>query len=510
MSDPIRDIGSLSSRSEKPKGKRGRPRLQRSAQSQTERRRAQIRDAQRTYRLKKESAIQNLEQSVVLLQSTVNGFETLFRELYEEGIELAIKENNSGLMQLFAKAGVKFERIFAISKDPDSATRDMSLTASKHFNAHKAQEHYKSSTEANDNVIPDSFTNIGAPSIALSASPTETRNIESLGQPEIQPSQPANTSNGLIYGFPQDLIPGLNEIEDTSRLEMSSIKEPLDNIQMEQQQEIYQQQQQSQQQEQQQQQQSQQQQQQEWTTDLLGFRQNLGMFSNSESSSNSHSLLSPSRNNSWSSLLNSVDKSLNLTQPNNCTLFSCSSVTNNSTSSTTKTDDTCKNRKPLDMTNLSRSDLQKAAKKFLQSNDVIMRLPPDIRSSVKEQIFQMCLVRVLNLYIENRFRDLERIFNNEFQKHESYQIGRLLKSLHLVITYTYSTWTGRTDDDSLFPGYCSPASAEKYFYASQNAGNKIDKDKFVKMVSASLVYIGHLPRFALSDVQSAIVLATEL
>ena len=254
MSDPIRDIGSLSSRSEKPKGKRGRPRLQRSAQSQTERRRAQIRDAQRTYRLKKESAIQNLEQSVVLLQSTVNGFETLFRELYEEGVELAIKENNSGLMQLFAKAGVKFERIFAISKNPDSATHDMSLTASKHLNAHKAQEHYKSSTEAN-NVIPDSFTNIGAPSIALSASPTETRNTESLGQPEIQPSQPANTSNGLIYGFPQDLIPGLNEIEDTSRLEMSSIKEPLDNIQMEQQQEIYQQQQQSQQQQQQQQQQ---------------------------------------------------------------------------------------------------------------------------------------------------------------------------------------------------------------------------------------------------------------
>ena len=122
----------------------------------------------------------------------------------------------------------------------------------------------------------------------------------------------------------------------------------------------------------------------------------------------------------------------------------------------------------------------------------------------------MCLVRVLTLYIENRFRDLERIFNNEFQKHESYQIGRLLKSLHLVITYTYSTWAGRTDDDSLFPGYCSPASAEKYFYASQNSGNKIDKDKFVKMVSASLVYIGHLPRFALSDVQSAIVLATEL
>lgn len=80
--------------SPKPKSKRGRPRHERSLQSQTERRRAQVRHAQRTYRLRKESAIVSLQARIVLLETSLACIESLALHSYKVGLLLG-KDGNT-------------------------------------------------------------------------------------------------------------------------------------------------------------------------------------------------------------------------------------------------------------------------------------------------------------------------------------------------------------------------------------------------------------------------------
>lgn len=476
--------------SEKPKGKRGRPRLQRSVQYRTERRRAQIRDAQRTYRLKKESTIRFLEQRAVLFQSAVNGLQTLFQDLYEASMEIAIKNNNNELMQLFHKAGVKFEKIIAIIRDSDSSNSPRP-SFQRSLSTIKAPNSYQLPREANSNMVSTSFDSFDSPSV-----PTNQDTIpQYLDRSKHLPPSVALPSNGFTDNVPQELLTNINDTEDTSRLEMSSMKKPLENIYIEQQQ-----------------QKQNSSQPLQWQSESFESKLFPDFSFNFMNSNKLQSLPSYPQTNLNTPSLPYVDSAQTLSQlsmnpPLNFqstpkTLFGTTNTVPNTNIPPT-------NETYQDLVSVSRANLQREVKKFLSTSDIVMRLPENLRCSIKELIFQMCLVRVLTLYSENKFRELEFIFQNNFSKQEAYQIGRILRALQIGLTYTHSTWPGRTDDDSLFPGFCSPDSAEKYFYIAQKAGNRIEINKFVSLVSSNSLYIGHMPRFALSDIQSAIVLATE-
>lgn len=476
--------------SEKPKGKRGRPRLQRSVQYRTERRRAQVRDAQRTYRLKKESTIRCLEQRAVLFQSAVNGLQTLFQDLSEASMEIAIKNNNNELMQLFNKAGVKFEKIMAIIRDSDSKSSPRS-SFQRSFSNIKALNSYQLPMDANSNMFSTSFSSFDSSSV-----PTNQNTIpQFLDHSKDLPPSMAISSNGFTDSVPQELLTTVNDTEDTSLLEMSSMKKPLENIYI-----------------QQQQRKQKSSQPLQWQSESFENKP-FSDFGFNFINSNKPQYLPPSpQTNLNTPTLPYVDSAQTLPQSSISPPLNFQSTPKTFFGTTTTAPNMNippPNEDYQDLVSVSRANLQREVKKFLNTSDVVMRLPENLRSSIKELIFQMCLVRVLTLYSENKFCELELIFQNNFAKQEAYQIGRILRALQIGLTYTHSTWHGRTDDDSLFPGYCSPDSAEKYFYTAQKAGNRVNVNKFVSLVSSNSLYIGHMPRFALSEIQSAIVLATE-
>ncbi|KAK9373744.1 uncharacterized protein V1513DRAFT_139385 [Lipomyces chichibuensis] len=86
--------------------KRGRPRLI-AKHEKTDRRRAQIRDAQRTYRQKKDRTIMDLQSRINLLESTVEGMQSVFLDVYEHGVQVAMQHHNAKFVQTLAGGASK-------------------------------------------------------------------------------------------------------------------------------------------------------------------------------------------------------------------------------------------------------------------------------------------------------------------------------------------------------------------------------------------------------------------
>ncbi|KAJ8103680.1 hypothetical protein POJ06DRAFT_190731 [Lipomyces tetrasporus] len=97
------------------KRKRGRPRLI-SQHPRAEHRRAQIRDAQRTYRRKKEQTIADLRAQISKLQSAIDSMRQAFFELYNEGRRVGIRHHDLTFVETLTSVMVK---IMEISKEVD-------------------------------------------------------------------------------------------------------------------------------------------------------------------------------------------------------------------------------------------------------------------------------------------------------------------------------------------------------------------------------------------------------
>lgn len=507
---------------QKIKGKRGRPRLQRSLQSQTERRRAQVRDAQRTYRLKKESAINDLEKRVTSLQSAVSSMETLFRDLYEAGIEIAVRESNNNLMQIFAQAGMKFELLMSMieAESPDYAEGNSPSTSATTSSPHQAP---KWSPTNITNPLSRSMTSKTSSNVG-----NESAFNQSLPRDDSAPSPLVNPNSGFLDGFPQDLIPDPKQTSqrressknqdqaygaagNTSASSMSTMYKHLDK---------------------------------------LAIGQNQQDLPPWQPSNNTHlkipTSLNPPENQPleprWgyesnqsfagSSQVPATNSALNipselalheakLQQSNNFQLPSLGGQDANQSMKEISKDPLVPNSHeyyrevllPLftqnsDGTPLSRAQLQNSARILLKNIRKPAISDDKAHNTISELIFRQCLVNILEYYVTDRFKTLQRVFSNQFLKEEKYLIGRMIAGLRLDTTYNNSTWSGRVDDDSLFPGYASPGSVEEYFNAAENAGAKLDKEKFIKLVSAHSFSMGGMPRISYTDIQSAIVLST--
>ncbi|KAG5370134.1 hypothetical protein CJU90_1475 [Yarrowia sp. C11] len=114
----------------KKKNKRGRPRLQTSSAAQAERRRAQVRDAQRQYRQRRDNIVHELTARVEALEKVISCVESSFFEFYQRGVQVAVRESNDELMQLFAFAGIRIGGFLRMSNNTDpnqKLTADMVL-----------------------------------------------------------------------------------------------------------------------------------------------------------------------------------------------------------------------------------------------------------------------------------------------------------------------------------------------------------------------------------------------
>ncbi|KAI0016770.1 hypothetical protein F4780DRAFT_661996 [Xylariomycetidae sp. FL0641] len=114
--------------SDEPKRTRGRPRLDPKDESPQERRRTQIRLAQRAYRTRKETAISELEAEVKELKDTnhemVNAFQQLFDYAAQHGIPARLPEFGQKLEQCRGLVAKRTVELQSQKSDEDNPERD--------------------------------------------------------------------------------------------------------------------------------------------------------------------------------------------------------------------------------------------------------------------------------------------------------------------------------------------------------------------------------------------------
>jgi hypothetical protein len=93
------------------KSKRGRPRLDTHDQTAADRRRTQIRLAQRAYRHRKETTITGLKQKVAQIQSVVQQMNSKFFDLHDNVMDAGVLVGHPGLAAQFEKMASEFEEL---------------------------------------------------------------------------------------------------------------------------------------------------------------------------------------------------------------------------------------------------------------------------------------------------------------------------------------------------------------------------------------------------------------
>lgn len=436
----------------KAKNKRGRPRLNQSEKSQAERRRAQIRDAQKTYRLKKESAIQNLEKRVVLLQNAINSFEIMYRQLYMTGMELAVKANNRDFFQLFGRSGAIFEKILLMfSENGDFAkSKGSSLTVIK-INKH----------------LNDGISGFVSPHASKYSDEEYLCNSMSL-----ESTQSPYNANDKTNTF-------CDNYDDTKTFSSPIINSP-------------------------------------YTDSNIHFCPPLQPFKNYNEDSKFGNVRSTSNCPSITIIGTEPPMLLENTLHSSVPLTLSSPEQFDKNMEIVSPPEMAYKKHEFfftdfkDLFSIARDDLQSAALNFLRTYDPVLSLPIELRNSLPEIIFRNCLFRVIELYVSGRFDAIKGIFcKSDFEEHESFQVGRMLRALELDVTFTYTSWPGRIDDDSLYPNYCNSAGAARYVYEAEKSGIKINRKKFVELVTQIAIDFGGMPRFLIPNVQSSIMMATE-
>lgn len=467
-----------------------------------------MRLAQRTYRQKKDTAISDLHDQVTLLESILSGTEVIFRDLYELGIAAAVREGNHTMMQSFAAAGMKFERLMA--------KKESRPTHTSQTDTHLAGPRKAASEKGHDNSESDSTSTL--PNTAPLAASTASKSLS---------SSLTNPENGFIEGFPQDLISKHTEpdgrnsstsqyahaestlipksrktINFSSTNHNSSFLEnladttskaaallPLPSVDLLRNMQIptefaFQ------------------------PLDLEGsriteaeartpsylFGSHLSPMSSSEATPAASTSLSP--NFIGGSNTSNSSRLVSLLRPeimDNDFLLETSQMHAQET---------------LEDAVLERAELRRLAALLLDGTIKSAITVDSIPESIAEQIFRLCLLYLLDCYVKERYKELERVFSKEFRKNERLNMARVITSVRLGLRCTNYDRLDRVDDDSLFPGYCSPFSVERLFHEAQEAGARLDESRFVRLVCRQAYSIGNLPRIAYSDIQSALVLST--
>lgn len=446
------------------------------------------------------------------MEAILNGVSTLFQELYESGVEIAVKEGKNDLMQIFAFAGIKFERLLAMA-NPENTN---SSSSTKDLDIHSLLKFSKRAGDfALGNLSTPAFATTAATSTISTLSTTNTmhfpdgqsanRGLTNYG--ELESTCLINPENGFIPDFPQDLIK-----EHEKELSFNNANN-------------------------------------------LKFYSNRSSESSDTNSSpihsNDSSTIQCQNSHSMSSTVSLTSRieddfqqKLNFYKPElsasfdidsfsqqqlhdtlNETMFHNKNYTNSNHNN---------NNNNNNNTNNTNSPINKP--KLTVSQHVSMNLPvvlPDekveqmkrdaiavltgkvkpavpiekLANPISERIFRRSLMYLLDNFVANNTNKLQKVFSGNYEKIGLDNISRTMTALRLGISYNLSTWVGRIDDDSEFPNYLSPKSVEKNFLKVVQSGQQLDETKFIDLVSQQARCLGNLPRIPVADVQSAIVLS---
>lgn len=127
---------------------RGRPRLDTQDQTAADRRRTQIRLAQRAYRHRKETTISGLKQRVHDLQNTIEQMNKTFTSLHDNLIDSGVTTDNTGIARQLQKATQEFTHLVKVSEPEfdEEATEIAKITGAakggheNRFETHQEQE----------------------------------------------------------------------------------------------------------------------------------------------------------------------------------------------------------------------------------------------------------------------------------------------------------------------------------------------------------------------------------
>lgn len=175
---------------------RGRPRLTTSSPSTTERRRAQVREAQRTYRLKKETASKQIQTRLLLLEQTLSQVQILFHDLSNT----AIKSNSPEMISAVSQASACFETCL----DSLAGTQ---LNSSPSLKAQTPVE--QDSLVESVGVVSSSLPAVSGTSVTSTPSKFSSNRHESM-------SEIATPSDSIHYGHDVDYSSGVSNFATPS------------------------------------------------------------------------------------------------------------------------------------------------------------------------------------------------------------------------------------------------------------------------------------------------------
>lgn len=449
------------------------------------------------------------------MEAILNGVSTLFQELYESGVEIAVKEGKNDLMQIFAFAGIKFERLLAMA-NPENTNANGNV---KDPDAHSLLKFSKKGGDF-------SVGNLSTPAFATTAatSTTSTLNAGSTmhfpdGQSanrgltnygELESTCLINPENGFIPDFPQDLI---KEHEKELSFNNESNSKFYSNGSSE-----------------------------------SSNTNSSPIHSSDSSTSQSHNSHSMASNVSLTSRIeDDFQQKLNFYKPElsasfdidafsqqqlhdtlNETMFHNKNYTNsnhnNNHNNNNNNNDNNNTNNPIGTPKLTVSQHvsmnlpvvlpdEKVEQMKRDAMDVLTgKVKPAVpieklANPISERIFRRSLMYLLDSFVANNTTKLQKVFSGDYEKIGLDNISRTMTALRLGISYNLSTWIGRIDDDSEFPNYLSPKSVEKKFLKVVQSGQQLDETKFIDLVSQQARCLGNLPRIPVADVQSAIVLS---
>ncbi|KAF5106175.1 hypothetical protein DV453_004151 [Geotrichum candidum] len=430
-------------------------------------------------------------KQVTLLEAILNGVNTLFQELYESGVEIAIKEGKNDLMQVFAFAGMKFERLLAMANPENS--KDLDVESILNFT--KSNDN-SSATSPSTSLPPNT---VSTPAVTTSSDILSDRaafqrrnldkTLDSYGEQEA--TCLINPENGFIPDFPQELIK-----EHEKELSFNSANNNL-------------------------------------STHRSGSGNNndnnpnnsLALISNiSARITQSHNQHNITSNHSFtSSIEDDFRQKLYFAKSELPAQFNFDTFQHQSMNDTLNETmfPKSQNKSPslpvsarAPVVALPVAGLDDTVEKM--KRDAIDLLTGKVKPAVpieklthpiSEQIFRQSLMYLLEHFVRGNVKQLDHIFSGEFDKFGLENLNKAMTALRLGISYNLSKWIGRVDDDNAFPGYLTPINIEKYYLKVTQSRQQLDERKFIDLVCRQARCLGSMPRISYADVQSAIVLS---
>ena len=150
------------------KKQRGRPRLDTQDETAADRRRTQIRLAQRAYRHRKETTISALKKKVADLENTIVTLNNTYTELHDNLIDSGLFNSKPALAQQLEATAEQFATLARVATDSENEDEDNH--SNQRPRSDSADISFEANTSSSNNARKESNVSLSAPAPALAPS----------------------------------------------------------------------------------------------------------------------------------------------------------------------------------------------------------------------------------------------------------------------------------------------------------------------------------------------------